>query len=318
MAEKVNIVLEVTGKNVKVLQNVQGNLKKVQSTSKGMKGALQNFKKNWLGVTAAVGGAVFAMGKAIKAASDLQEEGSKFNTVFGTSEKVIGKANKAVKDLTKSYAMSEREAKQNMAQMQDLLKPLGIMPEKAAELSEQVVKLSADMGSFNNMPSADIMNDIQSALVGMNRPMMKYGSVLSAACVKQKALNMGLIKQGQELTASARAQAALTMIMETQTDAQGDMIRTGGSYANQLKFMKASIEDVSASIGKALLPVMTGIIGVVQKFKMKEPTTGLIINHLFFGTMLVKTTGSVYDVLKMSKLSFKLVIPLSFYFYLLS
>lgn len=256
------IIKAATDQAVKNLTKLNKNINNVEKTSTKTKSAVAGLKSSWIAMGIAVTGAVFAMSKAVNAASDLHEETEKFNTVFGNTGPIIDSAREAVDELTTSYAMSAREATHMMGRMQDLLKPLGIAPTEAARLSEQVVKLSADMGSFNNMPTIDIMNDIQSALVGMNRPMMKYGSVLSDATVKQEAYNLGLYKGKGELKASARAQAALSLIMKTQTDAQGDMKRTGDSYANTLKKVKARMEDMSAEIGKALMPEIKKLFNI--------------------------------------------------------
>lgn len=220
-----------------------------------------------LGSAVASIAAVYALGRisqaAIKAASDLEEVSSKFNVVFKGQTAVAEKWSKALVD---SYAMSTREAKQYLSSVQDLLKPMGMEAEAAGRLSNEIVKLSADLGSFNNLPTAQVMADIQSALVGNYETMKKYGVVLNATVVQEEALAMGLAKTKDELTAAHRAQAAYKLMVEGSQDAIGDMARTSGSYANQLKQLKASVEDLAAAIGENLLPAATAIISVFNKW----------------------------------------------------
>lgn len=252
-----------------------------------MKGAIADFNKlnrninktdqSFMKKAVSLGVVSLAMKKLIGAASDLAEETTKFNKVFAQGEGVIDKANKSVETLTTTYAMSTREARKNMAAMQDLLKPLGIAPDKAWELSDAVVRLSADMGSFNNLPTAQVMGDIQSALVGMNRPMMKYGAVLNANLVKQEAMAMGLFDGRGEISASARAQAAFNLILKAQGDAQGDMIRTGDSWANTQKKIFARLEDTAATIGNEMLP---GMRALGQAFLTSASEGGILLESL--------------------------------------
>ena len=148
-----------------------------------------------LGVAMAVGAgiAVYEMVKvgkaAIKAASDLEETTGKFNVVFKGQEEV---ARGWSKTLVESYAMSTEESKRFLSSIQDLLVPMGMGAVEAGKMSFEVTKLAADLGSFNNLPTAQVMLDIQSALVGNFETMKKYGVILNETVVKAKALEMGL------------------------------------------------------------------------------------------------------------------------------
>ncbi len=196
-----------------------------------------------LGVAATVALTALAA-KAVKAASDLAEVQSKFNVVFAGQ---TGVAEAWSRELVASYAMSTREAKQYLSSVQDLLVPMGMAADQAGVMSNEVVRLAADLGSFNNLPTAQVMDDIQSALVGNYETMKKYGVVLNAATVEQQAMSMGLAATKAELTAADKAQAAYALMIEGSTAAMGDMIRTQDSYANQAKKFQAQIEDLSAA-----------------------------------------------------------------------
>ena len=194
---------------------------------------------------------------AVRAASDLQEVSSKFDVVFNGQQQ---EAEQWSRTLVDSYAMSTRESKQYLASVQDLLVPMGMASDQAGEMSFAITTLAADLGSFNNLPTAQVMDDIHSALVGNYETMKKYGVVLSAATVQQKALSMGLADSARDLTAADKAMAAYRLMVEGSTAAIGDMERTSGSYANQLKEMHARVEDMQAAFGAGLLPVMTDLL----------------------------------------------------------
>lgn len=211
------------------------------------------------GVTAAL----FGLSRAIGVASDLEEVSSKFDVVFeGQRVKAEGWA----KTLVDAYAMSTREAKQYLSAMQDLLVPMGMVPEMAGKMSNEIVKLAADLGSFNNLSTGQVIDDMQSALVGNYETMKKYGVVLTAATVQEKALAMGLAASTKELTAAQKAQAAYQLIVEGSQAAVGDMARTAGSYANQVKRLKANWEEFTGFIGSAFLPYATRIVSAINKW----------------------------------------------------
>ena len=209
--------------------------------------------------------AVYEMQKigkeAIKAASNLEEVTSKFNTVFKGQEVV---AKQWSKTLVESYAMSTRESKQFLSSIQDLLVPMGMNAKEAGNMSFEVVKLAADLASFNNLPTADVMIDIQSALVGNFETMKKYGVILNETVIKQEALNMGLWDGKGMVDANTKAQVAYKLMLEGSTAAIGDQIRTMDGYANQVKSLGASWEDLMAAIGDKFLPVATQAVSMIN------------------------------------------------------
>ncbi|MCP4568376.1 MAG: hypothetical protein GY841_12435 [FCB group bacterium] len=225
---------------------------------------------------------VYSMKKSIDAASDLEEAASKFSVVFKGQTAL---AEKWTKTLVASYAMSTREAKQYLSSVQDLLVPMGMQADAAAKMSNEVVKLSADLGSFNNLDTAQVMNDIQSALVGNFETMKKYGVVLNATVVSEKALEMGLAATKKELTAGMKAQAAYALMVEGSKAAIGDMALTSEGYANQTKLLQASLENLSASLGAFLIPAAKMLVGVLND--LIRATQWLIENELGFDSSVI-------------------------------
>lgn len=228
---------------------------------------------------------VSALGDCVKAASDLEEVTSKFNVVFAEQAK---KAEVWAQALVTGYAMSTREARQYLSSVQDLLVPMGMQADAAAYLSNEIVKLSADLGSFNNLPTAQVMADIQSALVGNYETMKKYGVVINATIVQEKALAMGLAGTKNELTVAQKAFAAYTLMVKSSTAAIGDMARTQDSYANQIKTMKANIENLRAEIGKNLLPTLSSWLSTLNSILV-------VWNKFFYGPSVIDASLEIME-----------------------
>lgn len=242
----------------------------------------------------ATGAAIAGLLKLVNTASDLEETASKFNVVF---EGQIAQAEAWVKVLVDAYAMSTREAKLYLSSVQDLLVPMGMQAQAAGKLSNEIVKLSADLGSFNNLPTAQVMDDIQSALVGNYETMKKYGVVLNATLVQEKALAMGLADTKDALTAADKAQAAYKLMVEGSTAAIGDMARTSGSYANQVKKLQANIEDLQAMLGNELLPVATKVVKAMNDWvKANDELIGQKVDEAVVKiTSALKSAVDIYN-----------------------
>ena len=222
----------------------------------------------------------------ISAASQLEETMNKFNVVFRGMER---DATAWAENLRDNFAMSRNAAYAYLASIQDMLVPMGLARDEAGKFSRQIVQLSADLGSFNNMPTEQVMRDIQSALVGQFQPMMKYGVVLRAAEVEARALADGLAATKDELTAGHRAITAYNMIMEGSADALGDLERSSGSYANQTRLLNARIDDLRTTLGTNLLPIATDYLTRLNEWIEANDE---LINQGFV-IMLESTTGAL-------------------------
>lgn len=231
---------------------IKKQLKNLQRRFTAIGAGLQ--KLAGIGLKVGVGIAA-GMALPVKAASDLQETMGKFNTVFGANSKAI----KAWGDnFAGEVGRSRGEVAGFLAGMQDLFVPLGFASTEAEGLSKQVTKLAVDLASFNNKSDADTIRDLQAALTGSGEVMKKYGVIVSEAAVKQQLLNTGI--DPKKATEQQKVQARLNIIMAGTTAAQGDAVRTAGSFANQLKRAKGSIIDFAAAIGQPLLAPLAKLL----------------------------------------------------------
>ncbi len=246
------------------------------------------------GVLTGLGLLTVGLFKAFGAASDLEEVSSKFGVVFADQ---MGKAEAWATELVNGYAMSTREARQYLSSVQDLLVPMGMAADQAGVMSMGVTTLAADLGSFNNLPTVQVMDDMQSALVGNYETMKKYGIVINAASVEQKALTMGLAETKSELTAAHKAQAAYQMMVEGSSAAIGDMSRTMDGYANQSKQFSAIIEDLTAAFEQRLLPVAADVLSQINQ-GMRDGAGGVDSLATSLSVKLLQALGIVIETMR--------------------
>lgn len=190
---------------------------------------------------------------AVQAASDLEEVRSKFNVVFSAQRTLAGGW---AEELHDNYLMSTRAAQDYLASMMDLLGPMGVASDKAAALSFEITKLGADLASFNNRDQDEVMENLRSALVGEYEAVRKFGIILNDTIVTNEAMRLGLAGTKDAVTAADKAQAAYNLMLKMSPNAIGDVERTTDSYANTTKRLEGNLEDLRASIGDRLMPVM--------------------------------------------------------------
>lgn len=231
------------------------------------------------GVGIAVAGAFLP---AIKAASDLQETMGKFSVVFGDNSEAMKKWSN---DFAKHIGRSKNSVASFLSEAADLFIPIGFDQATAEEMSKDLAKLAIDLASFNNETDEQAFQNLTAALMGSSETVKRYGSIVNETAIKQLAFQEGF--DPKNLTEMQKVQLRFKKILQDTTAAQGDAERTAGGYANQVKALKATIEDTKATIGEALLPAMTKLVA-----KTKENAEG-------FGEWAEENESTIQTVAKL-------------------
>lgn len=238
-------------------------LKKVGSESKklgddldkGLGASLKNLLPSFRTVAtvgaAAFAGAATAGFKLTQTASNLQESMSKVDAVFGESSKAI---QDFAKTTATSLGITRQEALEAAGTFGNLIQAFGLTRPEAAGMSEDLVKLAADLASFNNVPIQDVFTALRSGLSGETEPLKRFGVAINDTRLKQEALNMGIYDGKGALDITAKTQAAYALILKDTALAQGDVERTSDGFANQMRFLRAALSDAAAELGLILLP----------------------------------------------------------------
>jgi hypothetical protein len=267
MAVGVNIVSEFNAagikkaiKDFKTLQSAGDRTDYAMKTlDKSLSNGIKNLAK--FGASAVVPMAKFAAAaagasavvgyKLVDAASNLQESQSKVNAVFGESALRI---TEFAKTTSRSLGITRQAALEAAGTFGNLIQAFGIARPQAAAMSEEMVRLAADLASFNNVPIDEVFQALRSGLTGETEPMKRFGVAINDVRLKQEAMNMGLYDGKGALDITAKTQAAYALILKDTALAQGDVERTSQGFANQVRFLKAQLADAAAELGLVLLP----------------------------------------------------------------
>ena len=149
----------------------------------------------------------------------------------------------------------------------------GMLGETSIMTSKALSMLSADWSSLSNQDLSDVMNNMQSALVGQSRAVYKYGIDITSAGLAQTALNHGIKVNIMDLSQQSKMQLRALTMLEQSKVAYGDLARTINQPANQLRMLEAGFKNLIRTIGSLFMPIMqklypylNAVVMVLQDF----------------------------------------------------
>lgn len=249
-----------------VTGRIEGHLKRIEGGLNGVLGTAAKLGAATVAVQAvgnAIGAAGERVGGLVRQASDVNEAVNRIDVVFGGAAESV---KRFTDDSAEALGLSQRAALAAAGDFGNLFTSMQIGEGRAAEMSKELLALSADLASFNNITVDEALIKLRAGLVGETEPLRTLGVNLTAATVEAKALEMGLAKQGDTLTAAGKAQAAYALILEQTKNAQGDFARTSDGLANSTRTLEARWGDLQARLGTGLLPLAQTGVGVLSEF----------------------------------------------------
>lgn len=202
-----------------------------------------------------------ALAKLGVAAGNLNETTSATRVIFGDAADGLDQFARSAA----SIGLSRREALDAVNTFGTLAKAADLTGDNAARFSERLTRLAADLASFRNTTPADAIDAIGQALRGENEAIRRYGVLLDDATLRQRAFDEGLVASTTEtLPPAIKVQAAYAEIVAQTSDAQGDAVRTGDSYANQQRQLAANAANLAAGLGKGVLPALTSVVSTAN------------------------------------------------------
>ena len=201
---------------------------------------------------------------SVMAASDLEEVNNKFRVTF---RDVADSAAGAADELVRTYRMSRRESMDLLSATGDLLTGFGFAADKSLELSDAVVKLGADLASFQNIEGGapEASKALTKALLGETESAKSLGIVIRQADVDARLAADGKDKLTGQTLLQAQAEARLQIALEQSKNAIGDLERSSESYANQSRALESATEDLKAAFGATLLPTLARAKGAYSE-----------------------------------------------------
>lgn len=215
---------------------------------------------------------------ATKWAMDAQEAANKVNVVFGQSAVFIDHWSK---NSAKAFGLSKGQANDAFGSMGTMLQGFGIETAKLPTMSNDLLTLAADLGSFHNLNTSEVLDMISASFRGEFDSIQRVIPTINAAAVETEALAMTGKKNAKQLTQQEKAMATYALVMKGAGPAVGDFARTQDGATNSTKVAMAQFRTAAETIGANLLPVVVTIAQKVaqlaEKFGNLSPTMQKII-----------------------------------------
>lgn len=255
----------------------------------------QRFQKAGAGMLATAGLLATGLYKAGMAAGDLEQAVGGTEAVFKDAS---GYIDGFAKDAARTMGLSERAFREATTRMGGQLKGLGFSIDDAAEKSVVLTQVAADLAATYGGTTADAVDALAAAFRGEADPAERFNLRLNQSTVNAKALEMGLAESTSQVSAAAKAQATLALIMEQSIDAQGQFGRESDTTAGRLQIMNAEFENMKAQLGSAVAPVIADVAGKLADLaawvsSANEATGGLIGTFAAWGTIGLGAAGGL-------------------------
>lgn len=244
-----------------------GDARSFSKTMDSVSGKVGRFGKTVarFGAAAASAGAAAAgaLGvKATKAASDLEQS-------MGAVESVFGDARGAIDDFASTaasqFGLSRRAVNELASVSGAQLQSFGYSAEEAAETTVELQKRAADMAATFGGPVEDAVGAIGALMRGERDPIERFGVSIKQADINARLAAEGLDGLEGEERKLAEAQTALNLLMEQTSSTAGTFARESDTLAGKQARLKATFENVAASIGDALLPAASGGVDMLTE-----------------------------------------------------
>ena len=215
-------------------------------------------------LAASVTAPLVAAGKAaVESAAKLEVSSRKYEDLFS---EMMPAATKALYDMQAAYGLTSKQATTFLADASNAFVAMGATRERALEMAQSVVQLTAAISAYSGKPMVDVSKALDLALLGNTRNLRNYG-----LAIRQSAVNDELAAQGKDkLTGSAlqlaTSEVALKLILEAAQVPLKTFAENSTSAAFQSQQLKANIDQLASSLGTAMMPTIKTIIGDLTKF----------------------------------------------------
>ena len=228
--------------------------------------------------------------QAIQTASDLEEVQNVVDVSFGS---MANEVEAFAKTAIQSFGMSELTAKQTASTFMAMANGMGLALKDGKNMSLQLTALSGDMASFYNVRQDVAQTALNSIFTGETESLKKFGIVMTEANLSAFALSKGITKSYSAMSQAEKVALRYHYVLKSTANAQGDFVRTSGSWANQVRILKEQFSQLLGILGKGLIQVLTPIVQVLNKLLSYLIAIGNAIAKLFGGGKITSISNTL-------------------------
>jgi len=270
---------------------------------------------SYVNLAAKIGIAIVAVKKAASVLAGFINKSNQYiealNLFTVSMGEYAGQAQEYAEKVSDVMGIDPAEWMRNQGVFMTITKGFGVASDRAYTMSQNLTQLAYDLASFGNIPFEEAFQKLQSGIAGELEPLRRLGYDLSVARLQQEAYTLGIEKKVSAMTQAEKAELRYYAIMTQVTDAHNDMARTLDAPANQLRILKAQLQQCARAIGNLFLPMLKAIlpvaIAVVKVIRLIVDTLGKLFGfkmsdffdsskHASIGSSVGEIADSTQDI----------------------
>lgn len=169
----------------------------------------------------------------------------------------------------KSMGVADDAALKMTNDLATMLVPMGVAPEKAAAMGEELVKLAADIGSLRGIDPTAVFQAFTRGVAGQMRGLKQYGVVIDENRIKAEALRLGLVKSTADMAKVEKATTAVAVAEAKLADAQ----KRHTANSTQVAQAQQALKNAQAQLDKQL----AGHVGELDRATKAQAIYSLIL-----------------------------------------
>lgn len=236
----------------------------LQAKVSGLAGSISHAAATMAGFLGAqvLGKAPAAIGSVIDRASDLQLQATKAATVFGDS---LAEVQRWADANAHGMGLVRADAVNLAAGLADLLVPMGMTRDAAADMATKTVGLSGALAEWSGgqKSAAEVADILTKSYLGETDGLKALGISISAADVSARLAAKGQKDLAGAALEQARALAIQELVFEKSTDAQAAYENGSGKLARRKAELTAKFRELRDVIAVNVVPVMLQVAAVV-------------------------------------------------------
>lgn len=199
------------------------------------------------GIAAGAVGVGALVGKMIQSQAELEQQ-------LGGSEAVFGEYAKGIQDkASEAYwraGLSQSEFLAGANKMGSLYQGAGVSVEKSMEMSSEAMQRASDVASIMGIDTTTALESVAGMAKGNYTMMDNLGVAMNDTALNAYALEKGIGKTTQQMTAGEKAGLAYQMFMEKTSKYAGNYSKENQTFAGSLNSTKKAFDNLLSGQGE--------------------------------------------------------------------
>lgn len=222
-------------------------------------------KSIFKGAAVAIGASLVAIGVAavavgVKSLENAEGQELALRQLDRAYGKNAGEVQKWAEKNAISLGVEDDALQTSMAKYATFAKNAGMSSKEIVKGSEDMATRAAEIALSTGKSYDEVFNSLLKGVQGSTRGLREYGVAVDTAAITDEAMRLGLIKKGEALDVSTRAQALQSLIMQQTTGYTAQAAAMDGTYAKGKLQIGVMMDNVMDTIGAAVMTMVTAVM----------------------------------------------------------